>query len=165
MLLRGMFFVPHKECEPVSFLFDNDGNLLHLSALVDYDPDFEAQKMVSTKTQFAPVDIHIAIIKLLRYVKTKFFPNLQVLDEGEYWEREDRTLLEHLIRVTQENIDRLASALNAAGESLQASESEEQLLEKIESILKTLLNDEAEVRRITHQPPDKDYKDWDISLN
>lgn len=163
--VRGMFFVPHKECEPVSFLFDDDGNLLHLSALADYDPGFKAQKQVSTKTQFAPVDIHIAIIKLLRYVKKKFFPNLNVVDEGEYWEREDRVLLEHLMRVTQENIDRLASALDAASESLQASESQEELLQKIESILKTLLHDDADVRRITQQPPDKDFKDWDISLN
>jgi hypothetical protein len=35
------------------------------------------------KTQFAPVEIHVAVIKLLKYIQQKYISNLDVYDEGE----------------------------------------------------------------------------------
>ncbi|MGZ8525039.1 MAG: hypothetical protein ACXWV1_11460 [Chitinophagaceae bacterium] len=40
----------------------------------------------STKTQFAGSDAHIAVIKLLRYLKEKYFSVFELDDEGKYWE-------------------------------------------------------------------------------
>ena len=48
---------------------------------------------VSVKTQFAPTEIHISIIKLLKHLKNKYILDLEVLDEGCYWETEDNKLL------------------------------------------------------------------------
>jgi hypothetical protein len=41
------------------------------------------------KTQFAPIHTHVVIIKLLRHLKTKYIHNLEVSDEGGYWDSGD----------------------------------------------------------------------------
>ncbi len=163
--VHGMFFMPHKNCEAVAILFDNAGNLVHISALAAYDPNLAAQKQVSVKTQFASPYIHIVIVKLLRYIKTKYIPALQVVDEGEYWAREDRDLLDHLFRVNEENIKRVAELLKDASGKWQPSESGLRLVRQIEDQLRALLKDDVDIKRLQNKPSKKDFDDWDISLN
>lgn len=69
----------HPQCDPLCFEIGED---LIFSDFV--------------KTQFAPVDIHIAIIELLQRVQP-FLSELEVEDEGEYWETRDRSVLEQYI--------------------------------------------------------------------
>ena len=45
---------------------------------------------VSVKTQFDSPDTHIWIIGLLKYLKKRYIANLEVRDEGEYWETGNR---------------------------------------------------------------------------
>jgi hypothetical protein len=61
----------HPNCEPLIFEFGQDF----------FFSDF-------VKTQFAPLEIHIAIIHLLRSIRV-FTNDLAVLDEGHYWDTED----------------------------------------------------------------------------
>jgi len=45
------------------------------------------------KTQFAPIEVRVAICELLRFVKDSYMPGLKVTDEGWYWETGDREKL------------------------------------------------------------------------
>ena len=160
--VQGVFFLPHKNCEAVAFLFNDDGDLLHLSALAAYDPLLPMQKMVSVKTQHATPDVHIVIIKLLRYVRQKYIPTLSVNDEGEYWEQEDRDLLEHLFRLSDEKMNHPVSALDGASGQWRPSESGRLLLEKIDDILDALRRGD---KNVTMRRQDRDITNWDVSLN
>lgn len=45
------------------------------------------------KTQFAGIDVHVQIISLLKEIQPHF-TELQVKDESEYWETENKSLLQ-----------------------------------------------------------------------
>jgi hypothetical protein len=47
----------------------------------------------STKTQFAGPGAHIAVIKLLRWLKEKYFSAFELSAEGMYWETMDEKIL------------------------------------------------------------------------
>lgn len=72
----GIELQPHLGAEPLRFEFDK-----HL---------FIQQYC---KTQFAGADTHIEIIELFSEVAPLFF-NLDIADEGEYWELRDRSILQ-----------------------------------------------------------------------
>lgn len=93
--LKGISVSPN-ECEPLFLTFLPDGNLCSPLKLIFNDPvtnDLMIE-VIHVKTQFAGPDTHIALLKLLRYLKEKYFTELEVDDEGLYWETEDeKTLL------------------------------------------------------------------------
>jgi len=85
--VKGVLVYLHEDCDPVRLEFDRD---LYLQEF--------------TKTQFAGVQIHIDVLKLLRATQP-FFRDLKVEDEGEYWETGDTQILtEHFVR-TQKVIE------------------------------------------------------------
>ena len=75
---RGIELRLHDDCEPVAFEFDAD----HF--MQDH-----------VKTQYAPPEIHISITELFRHL-LPFFSDLDVFDEGEYWESRDPDRLNEL---------------------------------------------------------------------
>ena len=80
-LVKGVVLQPHQNSEPLRFEFDSD---LYVQ---EY-----------TKTQFAPLETHIAVVGLLKKIE-RYFEKLEVFDEGEYYETQDRdTLKKHLDR-------------------------------------------------------------------
>lgn len=70
---KGIELHSHPSCEPIRLEFDKD---LYIQ---EY-----------TKTQFAPIQVHIDLISLLKNISSHF-SSLDVIDEGEYFEtgRED----------------------------------------------------------------------------
>jgi hypothetical protein len=83
------------DCETVFFTFLPDGRLsspLNLLAQGAYT-DKEMIYTVATKTQYAGPDTHMALVKLIRYLKEKYLDDLQVDDEGLYWETGDKKVL------------------------------------------------------------------------
>jgi hypothetical protein len=76
---RGVQLQPHENSEPVRLEFDRD----------NFCQDY-------CKTQFAPTDIHVRIIELLRSLQP-FFADLAVIDEGEYYESDDIAQLQRHI--------------------------------------------------------------------
>jgi hypothetical protein len=68
---RGIVLYPHKNSEPLRLEFDRD------LFMQDY-----------TKTQFAPIEVHVKMIRLLKEIAPQFV-ELVVEDEGEYWDTED----------------------------------------------------------------------------
>ena len=85
---KGIVVYLHKDCDPVRLEFDRD---LYLQEF--------------TKTQFAGVQIHIALLKLLKAIQP-FFRSLKVEDEGEWWETEDT-------QIPREHFDRSQKAIEA----------------------------------------------------
>ena len=76
---KGIRLQPDENCDPLNLEFDAD----------NYIQEF-------CKTQFTDIDNHIKIIDFLRTLKSNF-QELTVIDEGEYWETENReTLINHI---------------------------------------------------------------------
>jgi len=113
--LKGVEIVPHPSCEPVSFYFDSEGTVWSVpgrALSLDHDGRPE-QVFISVKTQFAPAEIHVAIVKLLRYIKSRYISNLDVRDEGGFWETGDILELERRRASINRAIDMLKEALSA----------------------------------------------------
>lgn len=72
----GIEIYPHESSEQLRLEFDSDGYI---------------QEYI--KTQFAPIEIHIAVIELLRKLEPAFV-SLEVVDESEFWETNDSLMLE-----------------------------------------------------------------------
>ena len=82
--VKGIVIYVHEDCDPVRLEFDRDL----------YVQEF-------TKTQFAGVQIHLKVSRLLKAIES-FFRNLTVEDDGEWWETQDTANLEeHMARVQQ----------------------------------------------------------------
>lgn len=135
--VKGLVIGPPKGSEPLSFLFDNQGKTRNLTELVTNE--FETEPPYSfTKTQFAPVDVHITIIKLLKYLKKKYITDLEVFDEGSYWETEDKQLLQEKIDFLNDKINMIAELLSEI--KTDGNETEESIADKIEELLKKKLD-------------------------
>ena len=143
----GVVFSP-KECEPISLTFNQDGRLLSPQNILVkgiYDGiklDKELIFTTSTKTQYAGMDVHIAVIKLLRYLSKKYMKNFVLEDEGLYWETNDE-------KVLKDQFERYNSALEFFSEALQnmpdvQGESLESLADRIERLLREKLGGREE---------------------
>lgn len=135
--LRGVVIQPGEDCEPLCFCFNREGQLLDPMTLIllrdgTLDPD---DAWVSVKTQYASADLHVWIVGLLRYVKNKYVSDMAVHDEGEYWDREDRELLEAKRGTVARAIDALAAGVDAETLSRLSESSDEQIAAALEKIM------------------------------
>ena len=97
-------------------MFDETGRIRSMLLLTQNEltpDDLKAFYTNTTfvKTQFAPIDVHITIVKLLKYIKKKYFPSLNVSDEGEYWETGDEALLKKNLDLNAYLIKEVKNAL------------------------------------------------------
>ena len=92
--LKGISFTP-EECETVSLVFFPSGRLCSPAKLMYNNPDTNdlMVETVSTKTQYAGMDVHVTVLKLLQYFKDKYFSVFELSDEGNYWETKDEAVL------------------------------------------------------------------------
>ncbi|MEO7046854.1 MAG: hypothetical protein ABI091_16245, partial [Ferruginibacter sp.] len=77
----------------------------------DYGIDKDLIFTASTKTQYAGLDAHIAIIKLLKYLSKKYLKDFTLIDEGYYWETDDEKILLEQFRKFNLAIDIFCEAL------------------------------------------------------
>jgi len=93
--LKGILMTPDVEAESLSFFFDREGNLRSVMDVVSIlDGTLKAEDAwVSVKTQFASPEVHVWIVGLLKYLKKRYISDLQVSDEGQYWETGDTRIL------------------------------------------------------------------------
>ncbi len=110
--LKGFSLDIDPKCEVVPLLFDSSGYLRSIFSFFDPGSARDGDT-IAVKTQFAPPEAHIQIIELLRELKQRFIADLEVMDEGEYWETEDRDLLERKMAGLQGHIDFLSDALRS----------------------------------------------------
>jgi hypothetical protein len=135
--VSGIIFQPHPKCEIVELVFDRKGRLINPLVYPDDDPALMVE-WVHTKTQFAGPDVHIAVVKLLKYLKRKYLTDLEVEDEGEYWTREDRAYLLNKFAFLNKAIAMVGNLL-ASSEPPAGKISAEELADRIEELLKKRL--------------------------
>ena len=134
--IRGISFAP-QECEPLFLTFLPDGRICSLVSFILKEmypgEPFEPQYTVSTKTQYAGMDAHIAVIKLLKYLKEKYFSSFDLTDEGYYWETDDLDKLRSQFSAYEMAIEVVVSALENI--EIIPGEPGESLADRIEKIL------------------------------
>ncbi len=87
--VKGISFSPAK-CEPV-FLTFSGNNKLYSPVLLQYN--ISPATTISVKTQFAGIEVHKAVIKLLKHLKEAYFSAFELSDEGGYWDNLDEEKL------------------------------------------------------------------------
>lgn len=117
--IYGISFTP-PECETVSICFlsnrkMSDHVLLKFFGKTSDEPNEEYLYMLSVKTQYAGVEIHKYIIELFRYLnKQEYFENLEIIDEGKYWETGDENLLQDIFKKYTDLLDDFTFALQVS---------------------------------------------------
>ncbi len=138
--LKGIIINTDPNNESLDLLFNPKGQLssFMLEILFHEGTLSEEQLWVFVKTQFGPIDAHIAIVKLLDYVKKKYVPDLEVKDEGEYWETRDRERLMGKRGFIAGKMSQFEKALSAI--EFDHEPSREEVLEKIDEVIKKMMN-------------------------
>lgn len=145
--IKGVSFAPEGS-EPVFLTFNHEGRTLSpFNILVKdiYDDVQIAKEFIfstSTKTQYAGIDAHIAIIKLLKHLSAKYLKDFTLIDEGYYWETGDEKAL-------SEQFEKYDAAMNIFCEALKdlpnvPGETAESLGDRLERLLREKLGGKKE---------------------
>ncbi len=134
--IYGISFTP-PECETVSIAFLSNGKMsspVHLKFFgkKGSKPEEKYLYMLSTKTQFAGIEVHKLIIHLFKYLSKKYLTEFNVTDDGQYWETGDE-------KVLQENFSRYNDLLDSFSNALENYPIEEN--ESIESYFERLMRE------------------------
>lgn len=165
--LKGVLFRPHPESEGMGLLFDKDGDMNSLLNLAFQGSKEEGEKpWVSVKTQFAGPEVHIGICKLLEYLQKKYISNLEVNDEGNYWESGDVEEVENRMGIIKTAMDALEEGLQEL--ELDPNLTEERLIKKIEDLIEKLNEEEGlnmKIMTVKVDKPNEEKEEDDFSDN
>ena len=134
--VKGLFIQPHSKSEFLQFMIDRNGNLRNAIMLEHFEGDHENTYLNHIKTQFTPTEIHVAIIKLLKYLKQKFANNLEVWDEGEYWQTGDAQLLQERFDFLNKKMEEFEKLLDSI--PVNPNDTTESISDKIEKVFRKL---------------------------
>lgn len=131
----GIILQPDDETESLPFLFDRNGRLRCLADLIchQFEADPRYSYWVSVKTQFGKIETHLWIVGLLRYLKSKYLSDLEVSDEGEYWETGNVSLLDERRKFLASKIAEIADGLSKMENQ---AETPEELAREIEEFFR-----------------------------
>ena len=107
-----MILYPPGPCEPVFFLFDSQGRL---HPPYSYQADAKGADdpgWCSVKTQDGTLEAHVQVVELLSRIQRDYIPDLEVSDEGSYWEMGDLDSLRSARELLGLQITLPSSALN-----------------------------------------------------
>jgi len=132
--IYGISFTP-PECETVSICFLSNYRMSS-NVLLKFYGHSKGQSenkylyTLSVKTQFAGTTIHKAIIELFHYLfKKNYFSEFNLVDEGEYWETGNESLLEQKFKENGDLIDNFSLAIETI--PIKREESFEDYFERI----------------------------------
>lgn len=149
--VRGVMLELYPGQETTSLLVSPEGWLINLVEIEDAEKgELADPPWCFVKTQFGSVEGHVALVELLAALKREYFPDLEVRDEGEYWETRDWERLRAKIGLVQAAIDGLADGLRQYGLTAEAAEDPEILATRIERVAQTVRQTLA---RIPEHPP------------
>jgi len=141
--LKGIALSIHPKCESLRFFFDSAGNLCDpVSMTLILEGVLKPEDAwVAVKTQFAGPETHIWIVGLLKYIQEHYLPELQVRDEGEFWETGNHETLKEKMNLINEKIDVISSELSRVTGSHLENLSADDLVSTIEALILNKLND------------------------
>jgi hypothetical protein len=131
--LKGVIISPHKDSEYLILTVDPTGTLRNAFMMKFIKKHEDLTFLNFIKTQFAPVEIHIAVVQLLRYIRQKYMSNLYVLDDGCYWETSDADLLRNKIAFLNSMMDKVEGVLKTI--TFNKEDSVETVANKLEQLL------------------------------
>lgn len=134
--LHGIVLYPHESCEPFSFTFDRQGWLVDYRVAGISQESGQQPGWLHVKTHFAPSECHIAMVRLLKYLKKSFIPDLDVRDEGGYWDSGDPSQLENRLETLNHAMDSLVDGFTVIPKEAFRNRSAEEIADLIEKLLK-----------------------------
>jgi hypothetical protein len=134
-VVRGVMLNLFPGQETTSLLISPEGWLINLVEIEEAEKGELAEPpWCFVKTQFGPIEGHVALVELLAVLKREFIPNLEVRDEGGYWETHDLPGLTAKFKFLQAAMKAFTDGLQRHGLSDEAAEDPEILLARIERI-------------------------------
>jgi hypothetical protein len=144
--LTGIVLYIHPDSESFSLTFDEKGELKsYLTYRYEYDKEIQEEiNPLFVKTQFAGIQTHITIIRLLQFIKNKYISNLNVRDEGEFWNTGDLKLLREKFTYLKRALKKTKS-LFLTDKLSKGIENDEQLLDRIETLIKRAFGNQEQI--------------------
>lgn len=134
-IVRGVILDVAPGQESTSLLISPEGWLIGLIDMEDAERGKLTEKpWCFVKTQFGSVEGHVAVVELLSAIKREFMPDLEVSDEGEYWDRRDVGTLHQKMAFLNRAIGAFRDALEQNPLSAEASEDPEIVATRVERI-------------------------------
>jgi hypothetical protein len=134
-MVRGVILCLAPGQESTSLLISPEGWLIGLTDIKDAENGRLGERpWCFVKTQFGAVEGHVALVELLAALKREFLPDLEVSDDGDYWETRDLAELVRRRSLISRAIDALAEGLGRHGLSREAAEDPNILLRHIERV-------------------------------
>jgi hypothetical protein len=142
--LKGIAFKPHSECESMTFFFNSDGQLCDpMSAVLVCEGSLNPEDVwINVKTHFAGPEIHLWIVGLLKYLQEHYILDLEVNDEGEYWEAGNFEVLKEKMDFLNEKMDAMRGELSRVTGNHLERLSPEELASMIEALLQHKFGDQ-----------------------
>src|SRR5262249_17858296 len=145
-VVRGVILNLAPGLESTSLLLSPEGWLLGLMDIEDAERGrLTEPPWCFTKTQFGPLEGHVALVEMLAALRREFLPDLEVSDEGGYYPTRDLAELARRRSRVREAVEGLAAGLQRHGLSREAAEDPDILLRRIERVA-------AQVHRILQRP-------------
>lgn len=138
--LKGIALAPDDGSESLWFCFDREGQLRSLlGQILVLDGTLKPEESwASTKTQFASPERHVWLVGLLRYVKNHYVSNLEVHDDGGYWDTGDRAELCRRMDLIRSKIASMTAALHSPRFAQLSGMSAEEVAAAIEQLAREL---------------------------
>lgn len=134
-VVRGLLIEMEPGQETFSLLVSPEGHLTPLFQIEDGKKGpFDEPPYCFVKTQFGSPQGHIAIVHLLDALRQRFCTNLEVTDEGEYYENRDVHQLHQKLKHLRSAISSIADGLGDHGLSAEAAEDPNILAKRIERV-------------------------------
>ena len=153
-VVRGLMLDLYPGQDTTSLLISPEGWLINLFEIEDAEKGRLAEPpWCFVKTQFGPVEGHVALVEMLAALQREFLPNLEVSDDGGYWETRDLAALRKKMEYLQSAIDGLADSLRQHGLTAEAAEDPEILLARIARVAQL-------VQRTLGRPPEHPPVFW-----
>jgi hypothetical protein len=145
-MVRGVILNLAPGLETTSMLVSPEGWLIGLMDIEDAEQGrLTEPPWCFTKTQFGPLEGHVALVEMLAALQREFVPDLEVSDDSGYWKTRDLAELARKHSQMKRAIDGLAEGLRRHGLSSEAAEDPEILLRRIERVA-------AQVHRTLQRP-------------
>jgi len=141
--LQGIAFSIHPKCESLRFFFDSAGNLCDpvSMTLISQGVLKSEDVWIAVKTQFAGPETHVWIVGLLKYIQEHYLPELQVRDEGEFWETGNHETLKEKMNLISDKINVISSELSRVTGSHLEKLSADDLASMVEALILNKYND------------------------
>ena len=134
-VVRGVILDLYPGQETTSLLFSPEGWLVNLTEIeAAENGELSEPPWCFVKTQFGSVEGHVALVELPTCLKKEFIPNLELNDEGGYYETRDVDALRKAFANVGAAIAGLSEGLRQFGMSSEAAEASEILASRIERV-------------------------------